>query len=142
MSFSAGGRPSRTAASNDFALANTLLCSASPGAKKIVCSQAIFQRSLAAEEFFPAQAQLAQRRIVALRPLGDLHQHRPFGQMQIVVQMFQRIAGEEMLFAIDENLLQAEVDRPNGAMEIDRAEKFRPHGDEPHEAPRGRVREW
>ena len=66
-------------------------------------------------------------------PLGHPHQQRPLGEPLVLVEVFQRVAGEEVPLALGEKLLQAQVDRPHRAVEIDRAEQVRPDGEEPHQ---------
>ena len=128
-----GGRFSRTAASNDFSLLNTLLRSASPGAKKIVRSQAIFQRSRRRRNCCHRPPSSCRTGSGCLCQRATCHQQRPFGQLLVLVEVLQRIAGKQVPLAFDEQFLQPQVDRPHRAMEVDRAEQLGPHRDEPHQ---------
>ena len=53
--------------------------------------------------------------------------------MLVLVEVFQRVAGKDVPLALDEQVLQGQVDRPHGAMKIDGPEQLGADGDESHQ---------
>ncbi len=63
-----------------------------------------FPMDFAAEKRLPPLAQLASRRIFVAMPAADFDQQRPIGQLEIGVEMFQRIAWKQKLPAFVEEI--------------------------------------
>ena len=63
-------------------------------------------------------------------PAGHPDQQRPLGELLVVVQVLAGVAREKQALAVEEDVLQGEVDGPDGAMEVDRAEQFGADADE------------
>ena len=83
-------------------------------------------RNITVDQPIPALAQRPLRRLVAMSPAGHVDQQRELGEVAIGVQVFQWIAGEQLLAAVGEQIPQRQVDRPHGAMKVNRPEQFRP----------------
>ena len=83
---SAGGNCSRRAASKNRWLLNTLLCSGSPGAKKIVRSQAIFQRNCRRRNICQRRPNSCSSGRGCRASRATCHQERPFGQLAVLAQ--------------------------------------------------------
>ena len=85
-----------------------------------------FPVDFAPEKLLPSLPEGPLSRVVALWPAGDIDQQRPFGELLILVEVLQRVAGKQVLFAGTKQVFQGLVDRPHGAMEIDRAKQLAP----------------
>ena len=57
-------------------------------------------------------------------PPRHVDQQRPLGELLVLRQVLQRIAGKQQLLAVAKQVLQRQVDRPHGAVEIDGAEQL------------------
>ena len=92
-----------------------------------------FPGHVAAQEPLPSGRQFALAPGRSCRPAGDIDQQRPLGEVQVRVEVVERVAGKEVLAAVGEQVLQRQVDGPDGAVEIDGAKQFGPHAHEAHQ---------
>ncbi len=86
------------------------------------------------EQVLPGGCQPTLPSILAPPPPGNVHQQRTLGEVPILGEVLARIAGEQECFAVGKQVLQCQVNRPDCAVEVDRAEQLRPDSQKPHQS--------
>lgn len=84
------------------------------------------------EQILPARADLAPCGVIAGVPTSDIDQQRPLSEVQILIEMIERVAGEQHLAAVGKEIGEGEIDGAHGAVKVDGAKQFATHTDEPH----------
>ena len=107
MSFSSGGRFLRIRRSQDLFVAEHARLFVLAGGEEDHPLAGHLPVQLPREKLPPPLAQGPQPRVGRAMPIGHADQQRPLGELQVLVEVLQRVAGKEVGLAVDEQFLQA-----------------------------------
>lgn len=78
----------------------------------------------AVDDGFPVIAEFLQLGVRTGGPAGDVDEKAGFGELLILLQVLQRISGEQSPHGLGEVVFECDIDASDGAMEVDAAKQI------------------